>query len=312
MTNKKSALKIVWTIIRIIVPLGLIGWLIAQVDWNVVWPLVKSIPAWSLACSAILYTLSHVVTAFRWNYLLRFQGVRIPYFRLLGLVFVGMFTSNFLPTTIGGDVVKMVGAAKGRKKRGVIVASVVADRFFNLTGMTIMLPLALTLHGISLLGSTQKTFLPILGLTGWPALRERLIRTWRQIRTWFTSPICIVLALALSWTSVGLSFGSFWMITLGLRIPITYWQASASSLLTYFLALIPVAINGLGIQEGSLTYLLSLQGASLEQATAAAFLIRLVTMVVSLAGGLRLLWGWRDLIKTSQDAGREISGESEV
>ena len=220
--------------------------------------------------------------------------------------------TQVLPTTIGGDVIKMAGAAQGRNKRGVIVASVMADRFFNLTGMTLMLPLALTLHGISLLSSTQKTMLPILGLTGWPALRERLIRIWRQVRTWFTSPACILSALALSWLSVGLSFGSFWVITLGLGIPVSYWQAAASSLLTYFLALIPVAINGLGIQEGSLTYLLGLQGASLEQATAAAFLIRLITMIVSLAGGLRLLWGWQDLLKTSKDAGREIPEEPEV
>lgn len=40
-----------------------------------------------------------------------------------------------------------------------------------------------------------------------------------------------------------------------------------------------------------------LQGASLEQAAAAAFIIRVVTLGVSLLGGVRLLWGWQGLLE---------------
>jgi hypothetical protein len=61
--------------------------------------------------------------------------------------------------------------------------------------------------------------------------------------------------------------------------------------------------------EGSRTYLQTLMGALPEKATAAVFLIRLVTMAVSLVGGVRLLWGWRELLKARQAPAPESSGE---
>ena len=80
--------------------------------------------------------------------------------------------------------------------------------------------------------------------------------------------------------------------------------------LSYFVALIPVAINGLGLQEGSLTYLLTLQGASIEQGVTSALLIRLVTVTSSLLGGLRLLFGWRGLLMLAVE--NEASNDSKT
>jgi uncharacterized membrane protein YbhN (UPF0104 family) len=303
MAEKKSFRQVAWIAVRIIVPLGLIGYLLFRVDWRTIWPLLKQIPWWSVVISALLFILSQAVIAVRWHFLLRFQGSSLSFSHVLGLVFVGAFASNFLPTTIGGDVIKMAGAARGQKKRGVVVASVVADRLYNLAGMGFLLPLTFTLNGISLLGMGRyNSFFAVtlIGQSAWVKLRERIMHTWRDVRTWFLSPACILSALALSWLSIGLAFASFWVIALGLGISISYWQAAAASLLAYFVALIPLAINGLGIQEGSLTMLLVLQGASLEQATAAAFIIRLVTMGVSLLGGVRLLLGWQDLLRVRQ------------
>ena len=52
--------------------------------------------------------------------------------------------------------------------------------------------------------------------------------------------------------------------------------------------------------ESSKTYLLTLQGATLEQAVAAAFLIRLITMFVSLFGGVRLMRVRQDILSQSE------------
>jgi glycosyltransferase 2 family protein len=297
-------------ILRIVIPIGLIAWLVLQVDWRTLWPLIRRTPWWIFLASASLFILSEIVIAVRWYFLLRFQGLKVPFRRILGLVFVGIFASNFLPTTIGGDVIKMGAVAQDQEKRGVAVASVVADRLYNIAGMIILLPLALVLKGIHIPGLKADGFVLLIAFAGWvnwSKLQNRIKRTWQDVRKWFVSMKCIVPALFLSWLSISFAFCAFWVIAVGMGIPISYWQASAVSLLTYFIALIPIAINGLGIQEGSRTYLLILQGASTEQATAAAFLIRLVTMTVSLLGGVRLLWGWQDLLKTRQKPDPAVS-----
>jgi len=312
MKTKKARLKVIWTILRFIVPVALIGWLVWKTDWKTLWPLVRHIPGWVLLVSVLLFALAESVIAIRWQFLLRYQGLRVPFSRLWGLVFVGIFASNFLPSTIGGDAVKIGAIAQSPEKRGVAVASVVADRLYNVVSMALLLPLIMTLKGVSVPFLKHTEYLPVFGfafLAGWPKLRERIQRNWNDIRQWFITPRCIIPSVALSWLSIGLAFGSFYIINYGMGVPITYWQAAGVSILTYFISLLPVSINGLGVQEGSRTYLLTLQGASLDQAIAVAFLIRLVTMAVSLLGGVRLLWGWRDLMKARQAPGPESSEE---
>jgi glycosyltransferase 2 family protein len=304
--QEKNASRRLWEILRWIVPLGLIGFLLSRVDWGEILPLLTKISWTSLLLSALVFLLSQIVIAVRWQYLLRLQDIRLPLMRLMWLTLIGAFVSNFLPTTIGGDIIKMVAVARGQTKRAASVASVVADRLFNLAAMFFWLPFTFSLQGLNLPAVTGG--IPASSLMQIPFIEKiwsRLVRVFKAGRTWFTSPRCVVIALLLSWLSIGLSFLSFWVITLALNIPVSFWQASAVAVISYFAALLPVSVNGLGLLEGSVTALLVTQGASYEQGLAAALLIRLVTMSVSLLGGGRLL-GWRDLLTEASAQGRQI------
>lgn len=231
---------------------------------------------------------------------------------------ISIFVSNFLPTTIGGDVVKMVGVAREREKdKGLAAASVVADRLYNLAGMAVLLPVALLTIGSQLsIFQTSSSWLSIssVGIMHWVnKILSKVKSIWASAKDWFTSPICIFYSLVLSIISVGFNFAAFWLILDALGININYWQAMSVSILSYFVALIPVAINGLGVQEGSITYLLVQLGSSTDQAVAAAFLIRLVTMAVSMLGGLWLIVGGKGLLtlahKTEEEKYIQKEGE---
>ena len=294
--EQSRASKRIWQILRWLVPLGLIGFLLSQVDWGEIMPLLSQVSWTSLLLSALAFLLSQIVIAVRWQYLLRFQDIRLPFARLVWLVLVGAFASNFLPTTIGGDLLKMVAIARGQGRRAAAVASVAADRLFNLAAMFFWLPFIFSLQAAA--PPAGAGGMPAAGLLRVPFIEKtwsRLVRVFNAGRAWFSSPRCVVIALLLSWLSIGLSFLSFWIITRSLNIDLTFWQASAVAVISYFAALIPVSVNGLGLLEGSLTALLVTQGASYEQGLAAALLIRLVTMAISLLGGARLL-GWKDLL----------------
>ncbi len=285
-------------LLRWIVPLSLIGFLVSRLNWGEILPLLMQIPPLSLGLSALAFLLSQGVIAVRWHYLLRVQGIRPRLGRLIWLVLIGAFASNFLPTTIGGDVLKMAAIARGQTQRAVAVASVIADRLFNLIAMMFWLPCASTLSGLSTLLFGTGPFAVSLASPGhslWQRLRIAAGRVMQAGRAWFTSPSTVLVALSLSWLSIGLSFLSFWLLTEAVAVPLSFWQASGIAVLAYFAALIPISINGLGLLEGSVTALLISQGASLEQSATAALLMRLVILAVSLLGGIRLL-GWRDLL----------------
>ena len=93
--------------------------------------------------AVIALSISRLFAAARWHILLKSAGVEIPFLRSIMLTFTGNFSSNFLPTTIGGDVVRLAGAMQLGYDRAISVASLVADRLIGLAGMSLALPLGL-------------------------------------------------------------------------------------------------------------------------------------------------------------------------
>jgi len=236
-------------LLRWLIPLGLIVWLLSRLDWTNITPLLAEVVWTRLLFAALAYLLAQLFIAARWQYLLRVQDIRLPFGQLAWLVLVGTFVSNFLPTTVGGDLVKMAAVMRGQSKRTVAVASVLADRLFNMAGMVFWLGFAFTLRA----GNP----LPITGaaagsvLTRSPFLKgiwSRVKRLFEAGRVWFVSPKIVAASLVFSWLSIGFSFVSFWIVTLALGIPVSFWQASGIAALTYFVALLPVSVNGLGLQ----------------------------------------------------------------
>ena len=299
--EEKRAQNKWWIILRWLVPLGLIGFMLSQVNWDEILPIIARVSWTSLLASALAFLLSQFIIAVRWQYLLRVQEVDIPLTRLTWLVLVGAFASNFLPTTVGGDVVKMAAVAQGQPKRAVAVASVAADRLFNLAAMFFWLPSALTLGGWNpLLETGAASSSALMRMPFVEKMWGRVKRVFEAGRVWFTSPRTVMVALAFSWLSIGASFVSFWIVTAALGISVTFWQAAGVAVISYFAALLPISVNGLGLLEGSVTALLVTQGASLEQGVAAAVLIRFVTLTVSLLGGARLL-SQRELLDATRD-----------
>jgi uncharacterized protein (TIRG00374 family) len=57
------------------------------------------------AIAALL--VSRLFSILRWHVLLRSAGVELSFSRSVMLTFTGNFSSNFMPTTIGGDVVAL-------------------------------------------------------------------------------------------------------------------------------------------------------------------------------------------------------------
>ena len=140
------------------------------------------------------------------------------------------------------------------------------------------------------------------GLMPWrKKATEKIARVWNSAREWFTSPTCVLYSLGLSILSVGFNFAAFWLVLNGLGIDASFWQAMAIANLAYFISLVPVAINGWGLQEGSITIMLTQLGAGAEQAVAAAFLIRMVTLSVSLLGGVWLLADGKGLLSLARE-----------
>jgi hypothetical protein len=118
------------------------------------------------------------------------------------------------------------------------------------------------------------------------AVRARL---WNALSLWMRSPRGLLLAYAWTWVHQLSLFGVVWLMLGGLGETAPYWLIGGLWSFTYFVTLLPVSINGLGLQELSMTAIFSgLGGVNVTAAATAALLVRTIQMLASLPGALFL------------------------
>jgi uncharacterized membrane protein YbhN (UPF0104 family) len=101
--------------------------------------LVRASGKWYLLVAAWgMLGLPFLVTAIRWRSLMRPQGIRMPLGKCLQLTFVGQFYSIMLPGITGGDLVKIVYAARltGSKTKSFI--TIILDRVIGLVALMVI------------------------------------------------------------------------------------------------------------------------------------------------------------------------------
>src|SRR5882724_9232559 len=129
--------KILITIIQLAVTIALLIWVFHDHEQRA--KMAKALQAadfrWVLA-AIFAYVTVEIAAAIRWQILLRVQGIRLSFFRLIGLFFIGLFYNQFLPGGTGGDIIKSYYLLKETpdKKAGALLA-VVFDRFIGLVAL---------------------------------------------------------------------------------------------------------------------------------------------------------------------------------
>lgn len=307
----RSWRRILWRLIQIVVTLTLIGVLARQIQWPAILALAQNM-RWSwLALSCLPLLLAHLINVLRWNWLL--QSPDVSYRHLLVYYGVGLFASNFLPTGVGGDVVRATLLSRETGWLRAIV-SVGLDRGVGLISFSALLVLAFWLgnppaivvtnawHNIALI--LLSGFLAVL--LGWVGLRLathrwRIVRQrWLQLRVelgnygiWSLKRWLTILSWAYCLSVIGnlMIVASLRLVTeaLGLTVPLSVvvWIVLLGSLTL----LLPISINGLGVVEAVYVLVLGAYGASATNALAVALIVRIQILFFSLLGGLlSLAW----------------------
>jgi len=235
--------------------------------------------------AVVALSISRLFSTARWHILLNSAGVKIPFLRSIMLTFTGNFSSNFLPTTIGGDMVRLAGAIQLGYDRAICVASLVADRLIGLAGMSIALPLGL-IPVFSLGDGVSQS----IGLS---ALIQKAVdfakRTFASFSIWLKKPFALSGSMLATLGNMAFIYLAIYLLLLGIDHQVSYWLVAGLYTLTYFVTLFPISINGLGVQELSMTFLLTqLGGISPSESATVALLTRLLFIITSLPGAFFL------------------------
>lgn len=261
-------------------------------DWNLVWQTVSQIP-WYFLLLALLFTFSsYGFNVLRWCSLLWAQNVKVSYWNAVKISLGGSFASNFLPSTIGGDGFRMLAIQTYTKSKNLSIGSVVLDRIINMTAMALLMPVPLFLFGTAItrifawegFSSLSTIVLP----TSLKKLAEKFFpKILRALKTWSQQPSSFFQAFLYAWPSNLIPMAGTYILARALNMDVTYWQVIGVQTVSYFLSVIPISINGLGLREVAYTTLYTTLGASVEQASTLALVTRLITILSTLPG---VLW----------------------
>jgi hypothetical protein len=296
-SKRQSIIRVIGTIIA----LALLVYLLSQQGWDEIGAALRQIAPWRLLLALALIVISRLAVWARWHVLLRSGGVAITPGQSLRVTFAGLFATNFLPTTIGGDVIRLAGALQLKYDAAVCAASLIVDRLVGMAGMAMTVPFGLprflqagpaqdSLYLHQDLHVASLAAVPYLGKwwrKAWEAAASLSHRLLNALGLWLKQPRALLNALAFSWVHMLCIFGILWLLFGGMGAAIPVWLIAGLYSIVYFVTLLPFSINGYGLQEISMTFVFSrLGGASMSSALTAALLFRTLLMVASLPGVL--------------------------
>ena len=271
------------------------------------------VPAWSLTTAewllgaVLLTTLAMMLSALRWQQVLRAMDMPTSLRTLIPLAFAGQFVSNVLPTTIGGDVLRVSRLSKQNGETEDTFASVVLERLSGwlvlplITFFGLLINPELREQGDATLFAVLLSALTLVGLVaiiviadhprlggrfasreGWTRFVGAVHSGVAQMRAHPGATVGIVLAgllyqlvLCLAALMVAAALGFGW---LGMTPLLAFFPA------VLIAQVLPVGIAGLGVREGAFVLFLTPLGVPAEQAIALGLVLYAVNLVVSLAG----------------------------
>jgi len=290
-------------LLKVCFSLALLALLLRQIGWQQTLETLGKARFSYLAAALALYLVGIVVRAYRWQILLNALGMDTPLARLTVLYFVGTFFSSFLPTGIGGDVVRVYELSRQSKRPIESVGTVLLDR---VTGLLMLFLIALMALAFSyqLIAPNVSAAILLLCLGSWAGLGLMLRRDWlerwgllrimakiKQIRELYESITACGLkaiggALAISLVFNVLLIAVNYLIALSLRVEIPLWYFLLFIPLISFLLILPISLSGLGVREGGYVYLFAQAGVSAPLALTMSLLFYALNVASGLIGGV--------------------------
>jgi len=275
-----------------IIALGLLIYLIQKQDWGKLAVTIRGLSALVLVGVWLLFFMRILINALRWYAVLRIYQIPIPFWECLKLFHLGLFVSNFLPSTIGGDGIRFLALLRYEERKAVALSSIVIDRLINVIAMFALFPISIVVFFdpiVNYINSRAGLLSSMPGITtilqNWRGSLKRMLEQFLEL---FQHPWLLAVSFLAAWSAQLLYFYGVWLLARNLGLQIDYLTVLAITVVSYIVTLLPISINGYGLREITITSLYSLLGYPLEIALSIALISRLIYMTTTLPGAIWL------------------------
>ena len=313
-TQPSRARSLAITAVKATVSLGLLWVLFSRVDVSRLWGLAKQAsPVW-LAAALLLYLVMVLSSAVRWGVLLRAQQVRLPFSFLTQSFLVATFFNNFLPSNIGGDVVRISDTAPAAGSKTLATTVILIDRGIGLLGLALMAAMGATLmermavgpvgpamlwagFGIGAMIATPALLMPESVTKLLQPLRvfhqdwvdERIERLTYALTRFRETPTALAICFFGAVLVQAILVLFYLAIARSMSIPIGFAELAVIVPVSFIVQMVPVSMNGFGVREATFGFYFTRLGLPLESALLVSFVGAALIMLFSLTGGVAYL-----------------------
>lgn len=299
---------------KLIVSVALLAFLLSRVDVAELWAGARK-ASWTWLLIALgFYTLNMLASAWRWHLLLDAQRVSMPRKTLFESLLVAAFFNNFLPSNIGGDVIRIRDTAPAARSKTLATTVVLVDRGLGLLALVLISALGATmaaeLHGAGAAPVWPSWLWAIFALGAIvaapaiyaPAGVEWLLRPLKVLHAeWVGDRIeTLVAALGRFRERPSAVLGCFSgaivvqmlivvfyvAVAESLAVPVRSWDLAVIVPLSIVVQMLPVSLNGFGVREAAFSVYFARIGLPIASAVLLSLVAAAIMMFFSLSGAV--------------------------
>ena len=312
--------------VKVTVSLALLVYLFATSDLQALEERVRTADLLLVAAAVGCYVAMLALATWRWQLLLEALGVVAPLRNLTASYLVATFFNNFLPSNIGGDIVRVRDGSRFTGSTTSSLAVVGIDRILGLGALWVIGAGAFVLAGpevrelagaravilglglvflalttIFLRPGIARRLMALSRLNGIDWVRERFEEAQVAVHTYRAQVRTVLLAFGASLALQTLVVWYFLAIARALRIPLDVSAAFLMVPLCTLLQAVPISFNGWGLREGLFALYFSQIGLPRESALAFSLTGAGLIILLSLSGAV--VWMTRGAAPPPAEAG---------
>ena len=294
--------------VRLAVSAVILALLVIALPFHDLVEALRRMPLWSWPVALAAYLALHMIGIAKWRLVTNTAGAGLPFRVAARAYYAGLFGNTFLPSIVGGDVVRAGVAMRAARSKSALVLGSLVDRVGDIVSLgavaaigavlspraldersrTVFISLGVVLAVAGIVGLIIVTRFPVRKLPF--KLRRKLVHVRRALRSTARRPQAIIAAIAMGMLLQGLLVVLNYVLglTIGLDIPLYVWLFVWP--LAKISGLAPVTQGGIGVREAAQIVLFAPFGVPGAMALAVGLVFEAIIILGGLAGGLIAFW----------------------
>ena len=300
--------------IKIAVSVALLALLFSrkELEADRLWVIARQASIPWLGAALLLYLFSILMGVWRWHRLLGAQEVSVGNRLLLSSYLVACFFNNFLPSNIGGDVIRIRDTARPARSKTLATMVVLTDRVVGLMALAFVAALGasaaaeIPAHAASpiwpsllwagFLAAAAVAAPAVVAPVGFGRLLQPLtvfhaewvgerIEQLTEVLVRFRQRPTAIVACFFGAIVVQLTMIFFYLtVAYGLHLNVKPWDLAVIVPISFIVQLLPVSINGFGVREATFSLYFARIGLPIESAVIMSLVGAVLIMLFSVSG----------------------------